>query len=93
MGDDTVDDLLLLVLWDVINVLSLVKLSLTSAVSFRTVKNLVNINLVIAARVLISRSKWSMQVHLDLGCLLMVSAVAHLRDRVVLVASVALDEM
>ena len=97
VGDDAIENLLLLVSVinpvDAIYVLGFMKLSLAATVSFCTVKNLVNIDLVCAARVLISRSKWPMKVHLHLGWLLMVSAVAHFCNRIVLVASIAFDKV
>ena len=93
VSDDAVDNLLLFMFRNVMYVSSFMKLSLAAAITFRSVKNLVYVYLVITARVLVGGSKWPMKVHLDFGCNRMVPTVAHLCNRVVLMASIALDKM
>ena len=91
MSDDTVDNLLFLVFRDVVNVSSLMELRLTAAITFCSVKYLIYIYLVIAARILVSGSKWPMKVHLDFGCDRVIPTVSHLRNRIVFMAPVTLD--
>ena len=68
MGDNAINDLLLLVLWYVVDVSGFMKLGLAATVTFCTVEDLVYVDLVIAARILVRGSKWPMEVHLDFGC-------------------------
>ena len=93
MGNDTVDNFLFLVFRNVVDVSSFMELSLATTIAFGSIKYLVYVNLVIAARILIRGSKWPVKVHLDFGCDRVISTVPHLRNWVVLMTSVALDKV
>ena len=93
MGDDTVDDLLFLIFWNVIDVPSFMKLCLAATIAFCSVQYLIDVNLVVAARIFIRRSERPVKVHLDFRCDRMVPTVSHLCNRVVFMASITLDEV
>ena len=93
MGNDTVDNFLFLVFRNVVDVSSFMELSLATTIAFGSIKYLVYVNLVIAARILIRGSKWPVKVHLDFGCDRMVPTVAHLCNWIVFMASVTLNKM
>ena len=90
MGNDAVDNFLLFVFRNIIDVLSLVQLRLTAAITLGPIKYHVNVYLVTTAREFICRSEGAMQIHLDLWWSLMVSACSHFCNGVVLVTSVTL---
>ena len=90
MSDNAVDDFLLFVFRNIIDVLSLVQLRLTATITLGPIKYHVNVYLVTTAREFICRSKWAMQIHLDLWWGLMVSASSHFCNGVVLVTAVTL---
>ena len=90
MGNDAVDNFLLFVFRNIIDVLSLVQLRLTAAITLGPIKYHVNVYLVTTAREFICRSKRAVQIHLDLWWSLMISASSHFCNGVVLVTSVTL---
>ena len=60
MSDNAVDNFLLFVFWNIIDVLSLVQLRLTAAVTLGPIKYHVNVYLVTTAREFICRSEGTM---------------------------------
>ena len=60
MSDNGVDYFLLFVFWIIIDVLSLVQLRLTAAITLGPIKYHINVYLVATAREFICRSKWAM---------------------------------
>ena len=69
------------------------KLCLAATIAFCSVQYLIDVNLVVAARILISRSEWPVKVHLDFRCDRVIPTVSHLRNWVVFMASITLDEV
>jgi hypothetical protein len=74
---NTINDLFLFVLGHIVDVPSLVQLSLTAIVTFLSIENLVNAHCLIAAGVLVLRAQ-RLYSHLDLGWLFMEATEAHL---------------
>jgi len=93
MGDDTIQNFLLLVLGDVVNETGLMELSLAALVTFLTVQDLVDVYLFATAVVLVAGAKWAEQVHFDLGRGLVLTTVSHLGNWVVILTAFALDQV
>ena len=93
MCDNSVDDFLLFFFWHIIDGSRLMELCLTSSVSFDTIKDLVDINLLVTAAVVVHRTKWSRGIHLDFGACIMVAAETHLCNWIVLLASATLKKL
>ena len=92
MGDDSINDLLLLSLVDIVDVARFMKLCLAPAVALVPLQHLVHADVLLAAGVFILATERG-GTHLDLGSLLVEAAVAHLGDGVVLHAAVALEQV
>lgn len=92
MSYNTINYLFLFVLGHVVDVPSLVQLSLTAIVAFLAIENLVYANCLIAAGVLILRAQ-RLDSHLDLGSLPVEATEAHLGYRIELHTTVTFYQM
>ena len=92
VGNDTINNLLLLCLCGVVDMTGLMELCLATTFALVSLQNLIDIRGLIAARVFVLRTEGSRR-HFDFRRLLVVPALAHLSNRVILHATVTFYEM
>ena len=92
MGNDAVNDPLLLVLRYLVDVTGLMELGLAPVVAFVPIEHLVDAGCFFAAGILVLGAK-RLAGHLDLGRRLVVATLAHLCDRIELSATVTFDQV